>query len=310
MPSEALERANATWRELLKALEGLPLDEVRARVDEFYEKLPLPEGARLERVDAGGVPAIWVTTPESIAERTILYFHGGGYILGGAEGYCKMTSRIARAAQARVLVADYRLAPENAFPAAVQDGIQVYAWLLKQGVRTDSVAIAGDSAGGGLTLATMISVRDAGGKLPAAAAVISPWIDLAVTGGSIEANADRDSLISRSALERFANEYLQGQDPRSPLASPLYADLYALPPLLIQVGTAETLLDDARRLDERARNAGVDATLDVAEEMPHVWHVFASFLPEAQQAIDRLGSFVRRHTEPAARRERSGAGAG
>lgn len=310
MPSEALKRANSMWRELINAVEGLPLDEVRARVDEFYERLPMPEGARLERIDAGGVPAIWATTPESIRERTILYLHGGGYVLGGAEGYCKMTSRIARAAEARVLVIDYRLAPENAFPAAVQDGVQVYGWLLQQGVRPDSVAIAGDSAGGGLTLATMISVRDAGGKLPAAAAVISPWIDLALTGSSLEANADRDSLISRSVLEGFVNGYLQGQDPRSPLASPLYADLRALPPLLVQVGTAETLLDDAQRLAERAREAGVEVTLDVAEEMPHVWHVFASFLPEAQQAIDRLGRFVRRHTESAAKGERSGAGAG
>jgi acetyl esterase/lipase len=212
-----------------------------------------------------------------------------------------MVPRIARAAQARALVVDYRLAPENPHPAAVDDAIAVYRDLLDRGVRSDEIVVAGDSAGGGLTLATCIAARDAGLPLPAAGVCISPWVDLEGLGESMIANADRDPLVKKDLVRGMAQAYLGRQDPRTPLAAPLYADLRGLPPLLIQVGTAETLLDDARRIAQRAKAAGVDTTIEEWADMIHVWHCFGSFLPEAQEACDRIGEFVRERAVPAAR---------
>jgi monoterpene epsilon-lactone hydrolase len=299
MSSKELDRANATWRALSPA-HGTPVGEVRRRVEDFYAQFPAIEDARVDRVNAGGVPALWIATPQSSAERVILYLHGGGYALGSARAYQEVTTRIARAARAQVVVLDYRLAPENRFPAAVEDATAAYRWLLSRGVAPASIAIAGDSAGGGLTLATMLALRYASEPLPAAAVCISPWIDLELAGETIETKAAADPLVTREGLEQFVEWYLAGQDPRLPLASPLHADLHGLPPLLIQVGTAEILLDDARRIARRAREAGVVVTLEEFEEMPHVWHVFASFLPEGQRAIDALGAFVRENATPRA----------
>lgn len=300
MPSEELKRACEMWRGLLPE-HRTPVAEARARVEEFYKQFPVPKDVQSEEVSAGGVPALWVTTPNASREQVILYLHGGGYALGSAAGYREMTSRIGRAAGARALVLDYRLAPENPFPAALEDAKSAYRWLVEKVTRPAAIAIAGDSAGGGLTLATLVALRDAGETLPAAAACISPWVDLEMTGESMQTKAVVDPLVSREGLLDLARAYLAGQDPRTPLASPLLADLTGLPPLLIQVGTTETLFDDATRIAKRARAAGVEVTLEISEEMPHVWHVFASFLPEAQQAIDHLGLFVRRHTHPTER---------
>jgi len=297
MASEELNRACAMWRALLPP-PGTPLAQVRARVEEFYRQFPVPEDVHTEDVDAGGVRALWVTGPGASNERVILYFHGGAYVVCSAACYREMASRLSRAAGARVLVLDYRLAPENPFPAAVEDAKSAYRWLTEIVTKPSSIAIAGDSAGGGLTLATLVSLREAGDPLPASAACISPWVDLEATGESMQTKAAVDPLVSREHLLDLARLYLAGQDPRTPLASPLHADLTGLPPLLIQVGSSETLLDDATRIAKRARAAGVPVTLEVSEEMPHVWHLFASFLPEAQQAIDRLAGFVRRHTNP------------
>jgi acetyl esterase/lipase len=210
-----------------------------------------------------------------------------------------MISRLSRTAAARALAIDYRLAPEHPFPAAVEDATAAYRWLLSGGVDPAGVVIAGDSAGGGLTVATLVALRDAGDPLPAAAVCLSPWVDMEGLGESMTAKADVDPMIQRGEILEMAQAYLGEADPRTPLAAPLYADLTGLSPMLIQVGTAEVLLDDSIRLAERARAAGVDVTLEPWDDMFHVWQAFALLLPEGQQAIDRIGEFVReRLTQP------------
>jgi acetyl esterase/lipase len=206
-------------------------------------------------------------------------------------------TRLAIEASMRVLGLNYRLAPLHQFPAAVEDAAAAYRWLLKTGVEPARIAIAGDSAGAGLALAATITIREDGLPLPAAIACLSPWVDLAVTGASMISKAREDPVASREMLLGWAKLYLGSRDPRTPLASPLYADLRQIPPMLIQVGSAEVLLDDSLRLAERASAAGVDTTLEVWPEMIHVWHSFAAILPEGRQAIERIGKFVRTHLD-------------
>ena len=256
---------------------------------------PLAEDVKCEKVDAAGVPAEWITTSDSADSQVILYLHGGGYVVGSIYTHREMASRLSRAAKAKAILIDYRLAPENPFPAAVEDATAVYRWLLSIGVKPARIVIAGDSAGGGLAVATMVSIRDAGEKLPAAAVCISPWVDLACSSESIVKNTQNDEMLTLEHLLNSAKAYLRETDPRMPLASPVYADLSMLPPILIQVGTAEELLDDAKRLSECAKAYGVDVTLETWDDMFHVWHSFAAMLPEGQQAIERIGTFVRKH---------------
>ena len=276
--------------------EGLSIQEMRAEI-ENAPRFPLAEDVRYEAVDAGGVPAEWITTPGAVEERIIYYLHGGGYVMCSINTHREMISRLSRAAGARVLAIDYRLAPENKFPAAVADATAAYRWLLSAGVDPAKVVIAGDSAGGGLTVATMLALRDAGEPLPAAGVCISPWVDLACTGESmIKAQNEGEGMIQREGILQMAKTYVGEADLKTPLASPIYADLRGLPPLLIQVGTAEELLDDSTRLAEAAKSAGVDVVLEPWEDMIHVWHTFAAMLPEGQEAIERIGEFVRKHT--------------
>ncbi len=279
---------------------GLPLaelsiEEQRAAFDMLTSQFQPAEDVRCEPVDAGGVPGEWITTPEAAHERAIYYLHGGGYTLGSINTHREMISRLSRAAGARVLAIDYRLAPENPFPAAVEDSTAAYRWLFSTGVDPDRLVIAGDSAGGGLTVATLVALRDAGEPLPAAAVCLSPLVDMEGLGESMTTRAEADPMIQREPLLQHAKAYLGDVHPHTPLAAPLYADLRGLPPLLIQVGTAETLLDDATRLAERAKSAGVDVALEVWDDMIHVWQFFAGMLPEGQQAIDRIGEFIRKH---------------
>jgi acetyl esterase/lipase len=239
------------------------------------------------------VPAAWVVAPGAETGRVLLYLHGGGYVVGSINTHRDLAGRLSRAAAARVLLIDYRLAPEYPHPAAVEDATAAYRWLLRHGATPAHTVIAGDSAGGGLTVATLVALRDAGEALPAAGVCISPWVDLEGIGESMTTKASVDPIVQHQGLVWFADLYLGGANPRTPLAAPLYADLHGLPPLLIHVGAAETLLDDATRLAERAKTAGVDVTLEVWEEMIHVWHLFAAMLPEGQQAIERLGAYIR-----------------
>jgi acetyl esterase/lipase len=274
----------------------LSIQDQRAAFQELASQFQPAQDVRCEPVDAGGIPAEWITTPEAGHERAIYYLHGGGYVMGSIGTHRDMISRLSRAARARALAIDYRLAPENPFPAAVEDSTSAYRWLISTGVDPARLVIAGDSAGGGLTMATLVALRDAGDPLPAAAVCLSPWVDLEGVGESMTTRAEVDPMVQRESLLQSAKAYLRDADPRTPLAAPLYADLSGLPPLLIQVGTAETLLDDSTRLAERARAVGVEVILELWDDMIHVWQFCAAMLPEGQQAIDRIGEFVRKHT--------------
>jgi len=250
---------------------------------------------KCEAVSAGGVPAEWIVPPHAANDRVILYLHGGGYVMGSINTHRAMIARIARASEAKALALNYRMAPEDPFPTAVDDATAAYRWLLAQGYKPGKIVISGDSAGGGLTLATLLALRDAGTPLPAAAVPISPWADLEGTGASVETRAAADPMVDKAGLLRMAQMYAGDSDPKNPLISPIYADYKGLPPMLIQVGDAEILLDDSTRVAERARAAGIKVELEAWPEMFHVWHVFAKILPEGQQAIDRIGEYVRAH---------------
>ena len=247
--------------------------------------------------DANGVPVEWVSAPGSDPDRVVLYFHGGGYVMGSIPSYREFAGRLSRASAARVLLVDYRLAPEHPFPAAVDDVVTVCRWLTDRLGGLRRVVFGGDSAGGGLTLAALLSLRDAREPLPAAAFCISASTDLAKTGDSIRARAHLDPIIQLPSTVAHARRYLgENGDATNPLASPLYASMHDLPPLLFLVGTHEMLFDDSTRVAEKARLAGVDVTLDVAKEMVHIWPFFAAILPEGREAIERIGAFVGSHT--------------
>ncbi|MFE0105902.1 alpha/beta hydrolase [Streptomyces sp. NPDC059009] len=265
----------------------------RRTLEETAALVAPPADAVFESVP--GLPGLLTTVPESAADRVVLQLHGGGYHVGSTAVQRDLTARIARAAGARVYGIDYPLAPEHPFPAAVLAARKAYEWLLAQGYPPERIVLSGDSAGGGLALATLVGLRDLGRPLPAAAVVMSPWVDLTTGGESVEGRAERDPMISVPGIRQWARSYLAGTDPRDPLASPLYADLTGLPPLLVQVGTEEVLFDDATRLYVKAARDGVDATLEVAEGMPHIWQIFAGYLPEAAAAVESLGRHVRAH---------------
>jgi acetyl esterase/lipase len=294
MPSQQLQ----TIIQMIRSqpdLHGAPVEERRAAFEAVTAMFPVPDDVTSKPVDAGGVPAEWISAPGVDPDRVIYYLHGGGYAMGSVNTHREMISRISRASGARALAIDYRLAPEHPFPAAVEDATKAYRWLLSNGADPARTVIAGDSAGGGLTVATLVALRDAGDPLPAAAVCLSPWVDMEGIGESMTTRAEADPMVQRDDLVEGAQAYLGGADPRTPLAAPLYADLTGLPPLLIHVGTAETLLDDSTRLAERAKSAGVDVTLEPWEDMIHVWHFMAAMLAEGQQAIDRIAEFIGEH---------------
>ena len=279
-------------RDMLSAvdLERLTVTERRAAAESLASQPP--PGTSVDAVDAGGVPAEWVVAVGADSGRVLLYLHGGAYQIGSPATLRHMIALLSGAARARVLSVDYRLAPEHPFPAAVDDAVAAYRWLLAAGTDPAAIAFAGDSAGGGLALGTLVALRDAGDPMPAAAVVLSPWTDLALTGESLQSRAAVDVMIKPAGMAKTAEAYLAGQDPRHPYASPLYADLHDLPPVLIHVGDDEVILDDSTRIAAQARDHGVDVTLEVWDEMPHVWHAFAGLLPEADQAIERIGAWL------------------
>jgi len=295
MASEQLKKVIDIARSQQASGTGEPtIEQLRAGMEKLAERVT--SDVRCEPTIAGNVRAEWVVPPEADPERVLLYFHGGGYVMGSINTHRAMVARLARAARARALLIDYRLAPENPFPAAVEDATATYRWLLAQGRQPRKIALAGDSAGGGLTLATLLALRDARTPLPACAVPISPWTDLEGTGTSVKTKASRDPMVRETDLRRYAALYAGNADPRNPLISPLHGDYRGLPPLLIQVGEAEIILDDSTRVAELAKQAGVQVDLEVWDEMVHVWHVFAKLLPEGQQAIEKVGSYVSSHT--------------
>jgi len=285
---------------LIQKLKAVPVDPTAsmARRRGAMEKAAfrLDADCTEEPVTAGGVPAEWVSAPGADAGRNVLYLHGGGYTIGSIKTHRCLAGWVSRAAKARVLLIDYRLAPEHPHPAAVDDSLAAYRFMLDSGVNPARAVVAGDSAGGGLAVATLLAIRDAKLPLPAAAVCLSPWVDMEGTGESMKTKADVDPMVGGASLGDMASAYLGGKDPRTPLASPLYADLKGLPPMLIQVGTAEVLLDDSSRLAERARQAGVEVVYEPWENMIHVWQIFVPMLDESKQAVERIGEYIRSKT--------------
>ena len=284
-----IQKEFATWTH------GITVPEMRASWDRLFSDVRDLAPVRRQVVSAGGVPAEWLDGPGARADRAILYLHGGGYVLGGVHSHRDLIARLSAAAGARALGLDYRLAPEAPFPAAVDDAVTAYRFLLAQGVTPAHVAIAGDSAGGGLTAAALVAIRDRKLPLPAAAALLSPWVDLEGTGESLNGGVSDDPMVRKDLVALMAPAYLNGASAREPLASPLHADLRGLPPLLIQAGRREVLLDDSTRFALAAQRAGVDVALEVWPGMIHVWQIFASEFEEGREAIARIGGFLRKH---------------
>jgi epsilon-lactone hydrolase len=254
---------------------------------------PVPDDVEVISVNAGGVPAHWLVAPGADADGVLLYLHGGGFLLGSIRTHGEIASRIGRASGMRVLAVDYRLAPEHPFPAAIDDTLTAWNWLRNdQGFEAASIALAGDSAGAGLALSLLIALRDADEPLPAAAALMSPATDLTGSGDAITERADRDPVFSPDVVQLLGSFYLAGADPMNPLASPLFASLVGLPPLLVQVGTEEILFSDSERLAELATKAGVDVTFQIGEGLPHVYQIVLE-APEAVSATDQVGAFLR-----------------
>jgi len=279
----------------LRTPEELPSAETFRAMREAERSSPLTpvDGFDLSSTEADGVPLLSVTPEGAAPVSTVVYFHGGGYLWMTPHSHLPVLVAVSRATGARCVGVHYRRAPEHPFPAAVDDAVTAYRWLLGQGNAADTIAFVGDSAGGGLVLAALVALRDQGIELPAAAVCFSPWTDLAVRG--LSADSADDPVVSGAALRMMARAYLGGSDPTAALASPLYADLTGLPPLQIQVGSRESLLDDARRLADRGRQAGVDVTYIEHPGVIHMWIVFGPEIPESEAAYALLGAFLARH---------------
>jgi len=270
------------------------IEELRAGWERFAASFPPADDICFEAADANGVASEWVTAPGCALDRVILYFHGGGYTIGTLATYRNFTGHLARATGAKLLAAGYRLAPEHPFPAALEDAVTSYRWLIEQGVPPHRIVIAGDSAGGGLALATAVALRDRGNPMPAAIVAICPSTDLAKEGRSVRERAHLDPIVTYESSMAHALRYVgKESNLKNPLASPLYADLHGLPPMLILVGTHESLFDDSTRFAAKAEAAGVEVELDIWEGMVHVWPLFADILPEGRQALEKIGEYVR-----------------
>ncbi len=280
--------------EKMPTLGSLSLEQERRNLDEGGARFLVPDDVTQEVVDAGGVPAEFLVAPGAADDRVVLYLHGGGYVIGSIKSHRYLMQNVSRFSGAKTLGLDYRLAPENPFPAAVEDSTKAYCWLLDQGYKAKNIAIAGDSAGGGLTLATLVNLRDKGIDLPAAGVLISPWADLSGEAESVKTRADIDPMVKPEGLYSLGDKYLIGTDAKNPLASPVFADMAGLPPLCIHVGGKEILYDDAITVADKARAAGVEVELLDEPELFHVWHAFAPMLEEGQEAVEKIGTFLQK----------------
>lgn len=279
---------------LLQIPVGVSIEQARSDWEDGARASPLDPEVVRTAVQVAGLAAEWAAAPAQADDgRAVLLAHGGGFNAGSIATHRAIAGGVAKAAAARVLTVEYRRAPEAPFPAAVDDMVSSYRALLEQGQMPERLALAGDSAGGALVLALLLRLRDAGLPLPRAAVLISPWLDLSLSGPTVQSLAAQDPMVSERALRDAARMYLGNGDPRDPLASPLFADLRGLPPLLVQVGSDEILLSDATRLAERAEAAGVEVRLNVWKGMWHVWHHWAPDLPEGSDAVRQLGGFLR-----------------
>lgn len=277
--------------------ERLPrtVEGMRAEFEKYMAFFGTCPTVRREPVEVAGVGGEWFLPPDAVPGRAVLYLHGGGYVVGSTATHQCLIGEIAKASHAATLGLNYRLAPEHPHPAALEDALAAYRWLLDGRVDPRGLFVMGDSAGGGLALALLLAAKDAGLPLPAAAVALSPWTDLAATGASLDTRADRDAMLDKRGVLSFSRMVVKDGDPKSPLASPLYGDLRGLPPLLLHVGTEEILHDDATRFAERAQAAGGEVTLEVWDGMLHVWHLFSPILHEAREAIARIGQFAEAH---------------
>ena len=294
MSSEQLENLEAILRQSAFPPD-IDIGEQRRALRELTSAQPLPADVTVTAAALGGVPVAEITIDGIESRHVVLYFHGGVYVLGDAAGAAGLASQVGRQAGAKVISVDYRLAPEHPYPAAADDALAAYQALLQSGTAPSDIAFAGESAGGGLAVATLVNARDHGLPLPAAAFVMSPYADLTLAGATMDTKSEVDVLMSREALQSRVSDYTAGQDAALGLISPVFADLSGLPPLIIQAGTHEVLLDDAIRLARQAAIADVEVTLDITPRMPHVFQTFYPILDEAAAALDRAGQFLSAH---------------
>jgi epsilon-lactone hydrolase len=296
MPSPAMQDVIDTIRKQQQASAGVPpptLAERRATFTPAGRPHPVPADVVVDDVTAAGVPAHWLTPPGADPGRVLLFLHGGGFQFGSLHSDGELAARLGRAAGMRVLFPEYRLAPEHPFPAAIDDVRAVWRWLrTDQNLNATSIAVSGDSAGGGLAVSLLVATRDAGEALPAAAVLLSPTVDLTSSGASMTERAEQDPFSTPALLQQLAADYLAGANPKTPLASPLFAPLAGLPPLLVLVGSADLLLSDSERLAAAASAAGVDVTLKVGDGLPHVYPIMLG-TPEAAEATEQIGTFLR-----------------
>jgi epsilon-lactone hydrolase len=271
---------------------GSDVNEQRRLLRELLTAQPLPADVTVTAAELGGVPTAEVTVDGIEPRHVVLYFHGGVYVMGEASLAADLASQVGRRTDAKVISVDYRLAPEHPYPAAVDDALAAYEALLDDGIAPSDIAFAGESAGGGLAIATLVNGRDHGLPLPAAAFVMSPMTDLTLAGTTMETRREADPLLSREALQARIADYTSGQDAALGLISPLFADLSGLPPLIIQAGTHEVLLDDAVRLAQQAAAADVQVTLDITPRVPHVFQAYYPILDEGAAALDRAGQLL------------------
>jgi monoterpene epsilon-lactone hydrolase len=268
------------------------VERARKGLESFYLRFHSIKDVVVEDVFIGHIPAFWISAPGTLKDRTILFFHGGGFMVGSTKDHLDLCGKLSLSSGCRVLSIDYRLAPEHIFPAALDDCTDAYQWLINQGINPREIIPAGISAGGNLIVSMFFRLRAAGVNLPRAAVLISPAVNLASSGNSRKTNAQKD-WITAEGLDLLKKAYLRKHDPKDPFASPTYGDLRSLPPLFVQAGAHEVLLDDVSDFVRKAREAGVDVTFDVWEGMFHCWQIFSSVLPEGQQAIDNIGAYIR-----------------
>jgi acetyl esterase/lipase len=292
-------------KSFLELLSAVPLDArgdlavLRPVFEEFMLQTPLPSDVSLTERTLGGVPVLEISVPEANEDGALLYFHGGVFALGSARASAGLACLLARQARAKVLSVDYRLAPEHPYPAATDDALASYRGLLKAGIRPERIGLFGESAGGALALGTLVASRDAGIAQPAAAVLYSPWVDLSLSGASMETKAALDFVLAPDRLLRNASDYAGGADPSGAALSPLFADLRGIAPLLIQCGSNEVLLDDATRLAAAAAAADVAVQLDVTPRVSHVFQASAPELEDANVALARTGAFLHAYLQPA-----------
>jgi acetyl esterase/lipase len=271
------------------------VQEQRIALEAFARFSLLPRKTRVEPLSIGRLSAEWISVGRTYEDRAILYLHGGAYNIGSLNTHRDLAARISKASNVATLLIDYRLAPEYAHPAAVDDVVMAYHWLIDRGYRPENIIIAGDSSGGGLAVAALVSLRNVGTPLPAAIVCLSPWADLKMTGESLKTKVNADPFLTTEWLQFMAGHYVADSDSRDPLISPIYADLHSLPPMLIQVGSDEILLSDSIRLAERASESGIDTTIDIWPDLWHVWHFFAGQVPEGNHAVRDVGRFIHKH---------------